>query len=65
MVSQSMTRMPAKIPKVSIYIPEDLKKDLERLAIKETRSLSNLINVILQRAVDDAKKTGDLEIDRT
>jgi metal-responsive CopG/Arc/MetJ family transcriptional regulator len=57
--------MPAKIPKVSIYIPEDLKKDLERLAIKETRSLSNLINVILQRAVDDAKKTGDLEIDRT
>ena len=44
--------------KVSTYLSEDLKEDAERLAALEKRSLSNLIEVLLQDAVDKAKKEG-------
>ncbi len=36
---------------ISIRIPEDLKARLEALAAKERRSLSNLINVLLEDAL--------------
>ena len=62
MITQFSTGMsPSRIPKVSVYIPEELKKDLELLANKQTRSLSNLINVLLQKAVDEAKANGEIQ----
>jgi hypothetical protein len=46
--------------RVSLYVDEELKADLELLAKTKKRSLSNLIEVICQEAVDEAKKKGDL-----
>ena len=36
---------------ISIRIPEDLKARLEALAAEERRSLSNLINILLEDAL--------------
>lgn len=47
--------------KVSAYLPDDLKSDADRLAEVEKRSLSNLIEVLLQDAVDKAKRDGRLD----
>lgn len=44
--------------KVSTYLSEDLKEDAGHLATVEKRSLSNLIEILLQNAVDKAKKEG-------
>ncbi len=44
--------------RVSTYIQEDLKPDLEALAKVQKRSLSNLLEVLCQEAVDKAKKDG-------
>lgn len=36
-----------KVKPTSIRIPDDLKKDLEKIAKSQSRSLNNLINVVL------------------
>ena len=46
--------------RVSTYISDDLKRDGEKLAEIEQRSLSSLIAILLQRAVDEAKQEGRL-----
>jgi predicted transcriptional regulator len=42
--------------RVSTYIDPNLKKDLEKLAKARKRSLSNLIEVICQEAVNQAQQ---------
>lgn len=44
-----------KLPRVGVYLKPELKADLEEVAEKEQRSLSNLIAVILQRYIDELK----------
>lgn len=41
--------VPTKLTKVMVYMPPDLKEVLESLAIKENRSLSNLIVTVMQQ----------------
>lgn len=50
-----------KLPRFMVYIDQKLKEDAEKLARLEKRSLSNLVNVLLQKAVDEAKARGDIE----
>lgn len=50
--------VPAKIPKVITYLPEDLKKDLDALAKAESRTLSNMLKVLVEEAVAKAKEEG-------
>nr|WP_296032803.1 DNA-binding protein [uncultured Dorea sp.] len=40
----------------TVRIPEALKSDLEQIAERESRSLNNLINIILQSYVNENKK---------
>jgi hypothetical protein len=49
--------------KVSVYLNERLKKDAEKLAKSEFRSLNNLIEVLLQEAVEKAKEDGKISHD--
>ena len=42
--------------KISAYLDEKLKEDAEKLARTQRRSLSNLIEVLLESAVSEAKK---------
>jgi hypothetical protein len=50
--------------KISVYLPDDLKRKAEKLAESKKRSLSNLIEVLLQEAVDKAEAEGvELEVE--
>lgn len=44
----------------SVYLEDDLKADAQKLAALQKRSLNNLIEVLLQDAVDKAKSEGKL-----
>ncbi len=44
--------------KASVYMDEDLKNDLEKLAKVESRSVSNLIELLCKEAVVKAKREG-------
>jgi hypothetical protein len=46
--------------KVSAYLSDELKADADKLAELNKRSLSNLIEVLLQEAVDKARQEGKL-----
>ena len=46
--------------RISLYVEEELKSTLEALAKARKRSLSNLIEVICQEAVDKALSNGEL-----
>ncbi|MBD2457712.1 hypothetical protein H6G80_27030 [Nostoc sp. FACHB-87] len=47
--------------RISLYLDEALKSDLERLAKIRKRSLSNLIEVICEEEVERAKKNEELK----
>ena len=47
--------------KISAYLEDSLKGKAERLAQLEKRSLSNLVEVLLQQAVDKAELEGRLK----
>ncbi|MBD2316704.1 ribbon-helix-helix domain-containing protein [Phormidium tenue] len=47
--------------RVSTYIEDGLKPKLELLAKVRKRSVSNLIEVLCQEAVDKAEKEGELK----
>lgn len=47
--------------RVSTYIEDELKPKLEMLAKVRKRSVSNLIEVLCQEAVDRAEKEGELK----
>ena len=47
--------------KISVYIDEELKLKAEKLAKLEKRSLSNLLEVLLQQAVDKAEEDKRLQ----
>lgn len=44
---------------INAYIPENMKQDLEKLARIQRRSFSNLVEVLLESAVNEAKKRDD------
>lgn len=46
--------------RISLYVEEELKIALEALAKTRKRSLSNLIEVLCQEAVDKAKQGGEI-----
>jgi len=50
-----------KLPRVGAYISPQLKENLEKLAKKEQRTLSNFIAVVLQRVIDEAKEKGEID----
>ena len=47
--------------KISAYLPDGLKEDSEKLAKSASRSLSNLIEVLLRQAVEKAREEGLIE----
>lgn len=55
-----MTSVVTDKKRVSLYIEETLKVELEKLAKVRKRSLSNLIEVLCEEAVQQAKKQGEI-----
>jgi hypothetical protein len=56
MVSLKTTEMPTRLPKVSAYINDDLKLELEKIAHRQGRSLSNLVAFVLREYAEDQKQ---------
>lgn len=47
--------------RISVYLDEHLKEELEKLAKQRKRSLSNLIEVTCQEEIERAKRDGELK----
>jgi len=52
--------MPAKNPRVSFVLPPDIKRDLEALAERDHRSMSNYILKLIIQDIEQAKEDGRL-----
>lgn len=61
MTVQILKNVGTKLPRVGAYISPQLKTDLENLAKKEQRTLSNFIAVVLQRVIDEARQKGEID----
>ena len=61
MTVQILKSVGTKLPRVGAYINPQLKTDLENLAKKEQRTLSNFIAVVLQRVIDEARQKGEID----
>ncbi|WP_371723627.1 ribbon-helix-helix domain-containing protein [Dolichospermum sp. UHCC 0352] len=48
--------MATKKPKVSIYLPPELKTQLEDWAEEENRSVSNLVETVLKDAISNRQQ---------
>lgn len=55
--------MPTSKAKVGTYIDPELKEALERLAALESRSVSNLVELLIKDAVSKAQAEGRLSHD--
>lgn len=49
-----------KKPRVVVYLDESLKQVLEDLADKRNRSVSNLLETLAKREIEQAKASGEL-----
>lgn len=47
--------------RVSAYIPEDTKSNLEKLADVRDRSVSNLIERLIKKEITEAKAKGEIQ----
>jgi hypothetical protein len=51
---------PQDIARIVFHAPDEIKEKLERLAAKRTRSVSNLVRLIVEEEIAKAKKRGEL-----
>ncbi len=65
MVQQSANLVPAKIPRIAVYLSEAIKADLETLAHAERRSLSQMAALLIEESILRAKQDGRLEQDES
>jgi hypothetical protein len=54
MVEALLNEVPTKKPKVSVVMDEELKAALESWADKESRTVSNLCEIVLRKAATEA-----------
>jgi hypothetical protein len=47
--------------RISVVLPTQAKKDLEKLCDLEKRSISNFVYLLIQDAIDQAKASGKLK----
>ena len=53
--------VPTNKAKVFAYIEPELKEQLERLAERRNRSISNLLETLIREEVEQAKDNGELK----
>jgi len=52
--------VPSKLPRVAVYLSEELKRDLEMLAERDRRTVSNLVYAWILDNIEQARKDGKL-----
>jgi predicted transcriptional regulator len=53
--------VPAKIPRIAVYLSEELKQDLEELARVERRSMSQMAAMLIEEGLKRAKEEGKIK----
>ena len=61
MIRSHASPVPAKIPRIAVYLSEAVKADLEALANAERRSLSQMGAILIEEAIARAKAEGRLK----
>jgi hypothetical protein len=56
--------VPAKIPRVAVYLQEEVKSKLDRLAFIERRSASQMAAILIEEGLARAKAEGRLQPDQ-
>jgi predicted transcriptional regulator len=54
------SHMPTKKPKLSVYLPDDLKEAVSRLSESRNRSVNNLIETVLREEIKRAIASGEI-----
>ena len=57
--------VPAKVPRVAVYLSEELKEKLDRLADQEKRSLSQMAAILLEESLSRAEQEGRLKPEKS
>lgn len=60
MVEATAMNVPAKIPRIAVYLSEEVKSDLELLASARQRSLSQMAALIIAERLKELKAEGKL-----
>jgi len=55
--------MPTEKQKITIYLGENIKRDISKLADLNDRSVSNFVLLLIKKAIENAKQQGLLESD--
>lgn len=50
-----------KLDRVTVYLDPEVKKKLEKLAKLKKRTVSNLVSVLIDEAIDDAEQAGAID----
>ena len=58
--SRVITCVPAKIPRVAVYLSEEVKLKLEKLAAVERRSLSQTAVLLIEQGLKKAEEEGKI-----
>lgn len=61
MPDKAPVKMPAKSPRVVVYLSAELKEELEALAEIRNRSVSNLLETVARDIVAKAKESGEIK----
>ena len=61
--SRCSSVVPAKIPRIAVYLADEVKADLEMLANSERRSVSQMAAILLEESIARAKTEGRLKPD--
>jgi predicted transcriptional regulator len=56
--------VPAKVPRVAVYLSEEVKEKLDKLAEQEKRSLSQMAAILLEESLLRAEQEGRLKPDK-
>lgn len=56
-MTMTQNRLSSQMKRLSAYLPDPVYKELEQWADVESRSLSNLVSYLLERAIDDRRKS--------
>jgi hypothetical protein len=62
--SRRLSPVPAKIPRIAVYLSDEVKADLETLANSERRSVSQMAAILLEESITRAKADGRLKPDQ-
>ena len=62
--SRRLSPVPAKIPRIAVYLADEVKADLETLASSERRSVSQMAAILLEESIARAKAEGRLTVDQ-